>query len=261
MQSDLNSSARERFLATERRPSFLTSWEHVVLFHFAVDPHVLQPLVPFELDVFDGRAYASVVAFTQRAFRPALFPAISQLLTLPVRSYRFCNVRTYVRVGDEEGIFFLREWVSSPVAALAAPQVYGLPYAPAQLRYDYDRPRDRFVGSASAGGSRLALEASIQYDATAQRVRPGSLEEFVLDRYTGFTARGRRRWRFRIWHTPWTTHPAEGSVVDPGLLRLTGNWLDGAVPAGTMYCSGVPEVWIGLPRGMPGPAPAPAPHG
>lgn len=220
----------------------------MVLLHLSVDPGRLQPVVPFDLDLMDGRAYASVVAFAQRNFRPAILPGLSQLLTWPVRNYLFCNVRTYVRVGGEPGIYFLREWVSSPVAALAAPRVYGLPYVPARLRYDHDRAQDRFVGVASTGGRQLTLEAEIRYERDGQAVAPGSLDAFVLDRYSGYTARGRRRWRFRIWHTPWSVLEATGRIVDPDLLRLTGEWLAGSEPALTNFSPAVPEVWIGLPR-------------
>ena len=42
---------------------------------------------------------------------------------------------------------------------------------------------------------------------------PGSLDEFLLERYTAFTQFGKCRRFFRIWHEPWRQVPAEIQIV------------------------------------------------
>lgn len=53
------------------RPMFIADWTCATFMHFAVEPAVLQPRVPFELDLWHGdRAIVSLVAFRQRRLRP-----------------------------------------------------------------------------------------------------------------------------------------------------------------------------------------------
>ena len=54
----LNESARARDAMSIRseRPLLFADWTDAVFAHYALDPAVLQPLVPFELDLFEGRA-------------------------------------------------------------------------------------------------------------------------------------------------------------------------------------------------------------
>ena len=70
LRRSASGSARRRMLRPGERPLFLADWTDVLFVHFAVDPAVLQPHVPFDLDLFRGRAYVSLVAFTQRNLRP-----------------------------------------------------------------------------------------------------------------------------------------------------------------------------------------------
>lgn len=52
------------------QPLFYADWDDVAFVHFAIDAATLQKRVPFELDLHEGRAYLSLVAFTQRRLRP-----------------------------------------------------------------------------------------------------------------------------------------------------------------------------------------------
>ena len=91
-------------------PLFKCSWQRAVFLHYQVDRGILQKQIPFELDLFDGNAYVSLVAFTLAKMRlehPSL-----KWLTHPLRTHNFLNVRTYVRVGERIGIYFLAEWLN-----------------------------------------------------------------------------------------------------------------------------------------------------
>ena len=57
-------SARRRFIASEGRPLLVADWERALFMHFEVPREVLQRHVPFELDLFEGRAFVSLVAVT-----------------------------------------------------------------------------------------------------------------------------------------------------------------------------------------------------
>src|SRR4051812_9887848 len=117
---------------------FVADWLDAIFIHFAVDPSALASQVPpqLELDVRDGCAYVSVVAFTQRNLRPTVGGALAAWLATPLATHEFLNVRTYVRHGNTRGILFLAEWIPNRLAALIGPRTYGLPYRLGQLCYD-----------------------------------------------------------------------------------------------------------------------------
>ncbi|MFN7142050.1 MAG: DUF2071 domain-containing protein, partial [Limisphaerales bacterium] len=127
-QTKLSAEAKARMLTQDHGALFLADWSQTVFIHFAVDPGELQPLVPFRLDLRDGAAYITLVAFTLNRMRPRGTGALGQLLLFPLSNHGFLNVRTYVREGNETGIYFLAEWLNNRWAIPLGPRTFGLPY-------------------------------------------------------------------------------------------------------------------------------------
>jgi uncharacterized protein len=124
----LSAAARARILSHCGEPLFVADWKRVLMIHFEVDAEALQRDVPFELDLREGRAFVSLVAFTMRGLRPRLGGKLAAWLFRPVATHDFLNVRTYVRRGGETGIHFLAEWLSSRLAAKHGPATFSLRY-------------------------------------------------------------------------------------------------------------------------------------
>ncbi len=61
---------RERLLMRRGEPLLLADWLDVVFVHFEADPELLQKEVPWQLHLFAGRAFVSLVAFTMKGMRP-----------------------------------------------------------------------------------------------------------------------------------------------------------------------------------------------
>jgi uncharacterized protein YqjF (DUF2071 family) len=241
-------AARDAVEREEGGPLALTDWRDAVFLHFAVDPAALQPLVPFPLDIWEGDAYVSVVAFLQRNFRLAAGGALGALATLPVATYRFCNLRTYVRAVDAPGVFFIVEWIANLPSVVLARTVYGLPYRFVRSRYDHDRGRNLFTGTVLAGGEQLIVQAQVDFTAAVAPAEPGSLDAFCLERYTAFTTARRRPLWFRIWHPAWRQHRAEAEVLSDSLVRAAGDWYPRARLIAANYSPGIDGVWIGRPH-------------
>src|SRR5690348_14618988 len=94
----------DRRPAATFRPWFRADWRDVLFVHYAIDPALLQPHVPFELDRFDGQAWVSLVAFTQAGLRPAIGGIVGVTVMRPVATHEFLNLRTYVRVDGRPAI-------------------------------------------------------------------------------------------------------------------------------------------------------------
>ena len=239
----LSEAARRRMLAIRGEPLFYARWDRAVFIHYEADPATLERDVPFQLDLFDGRAFVSLVAFTLVRMRPRIGGRIGEWLLKPIATHEFLNVRTYVRHDREPGIFFLAEWLSNRLSVHLGPRSFGLPYRLGKLRYAHS---DSFEGFAGAREGRLTYTGEVGEGGFGP-CQPGSLDEFLLERYTAFTQRGKRRRLFRVWHSPWPQASAMCNVTEASLIGSTGAWWKSARFISANYSSGA-EVWMGRPH-------------
>jgi len=240
----LSDLARKRMLSSPGEPLFYARWDQAVMIHYEADPAALQSCVPFQLDLRDGRAFVSIVAFTLLRMRPRLGGRWGEWLFKPIASHEFLNVRTYVRHAGEPGIFFLAEWLSNPLSVRLGPRTFGLPYRFGHLEYQHYV--DEIAGTVTANEGRLEYRAASP-GAVFGPSDEGSLTEFLLERYTAFTSQGRHRRLFRVWHEPWPQTPIKIEVTAVDLLASTGAWWRGAECVGANYSPGV-DVWMGRPH-------------
>jgi hypothetical protein len=57
---------RQRLFSLPGEPLFLADWERALFIHYEVDAVALQRELPFTLDLWHGKAFVSLVAFTMR---------------------------------------------------------------------------------------------------------------------------------------------------------------------------------------------------
>ena len=240
----------KRPLSAPFTPLFLGDCLQVLFIHYEVNADVLARLVPFELDLFQGRAFVSLVAFTMRRLRPSFggFPAWA--LFAPISTHRFLNVRTCVRRAGETGIYFISEFVSNRFCVPLGRPTFGLPYRFARLTCQHLQETGNIAGEVKTAGGTLGVrfDGAMNPHAALQICRRDSLEEFLLERYTAFTARRERRRLFRIWHEPWLHRDVSANVNDAGLLASTGEWWAEARLVGANFSPGVRDVCIGRPH-------------
>jgi uncharacterized protein YqjF (DUF2071 family) len=242
---ELSLVGKQRLLSKNGEPLFLAAWNRAVFINYEADARLLQRQVPFELDLRDRRAFVSVVAFTLSRMRPRLGGRLGEWLFKPIATHEFLNVRTYVRHRGEPGIYFLAEWLSNPLSVRLGPRTFGLPYKFGRLSYDHARASENIHGNVEAREGLLSYRGMA--DDSFAPSDAGSLTEFMLERYTAFTCRGKRRRLFHIWHSPWPQVPAEIEVTASTLMASTGGWWKTAEYIGANYSPGV-EVWMGRPH-------------
>lgn len=225
---------------------FTADWVDATFIHYAIDLRSLQPLIPFELDTHDGVAYVSLVAFTQKRLRPSIGGKLAEWLSRPLAQHEFLNVRTYVKNGDERGIHFVAEWIPNRLAALIGPPMYGLPYRVGRLNYSCD---NALHGEVLAPEGRLEFDGSIEDSKQFEPAHPGTLDEFLVERYTAWTYRNGVARRFRIQHTPWEIVRADVNILQAGLLAgvCAGKLVD-ATPVAAHFSRGTFDVRISAPE-------------
>ncbi|HXC99170.1 MAG TPA: DUF2071 domain-containing protein [Verrucomicrobiae bacterium] len=272
--SALSAAARRRLLSVKGEPLFYADWLRVLFLHFEVDAEALQREVPFPLDLHEGRAYVSLVAFTMRDMRPRVGGRLGTLLFKPIATHNFLNVRTYVKHRGETGIHFLAEWLDNPLSVLLGPLAFGLPYRFGQLHYQHNHEAGALHGQVIPASPffnrnrspylpRLEYRAEINPNPMFGPCDTNSLDEFLLERYTAFNGNPSRRQPedssltipdsmsrrfFRIWHPPWPQVPVHISSLETGLLESVWPWFAGARLVGAHYSPGVHGVWMGRPQ-------------
>src|SRR5436309_10836117 len=133
--------------------------------------------------------------------------------TLPLpraSSFLQLNVRTYVTAGGKPGIWFFSLDASSRLAVEAARRTYKLPYFHARMSAE---PQGEWIEYESA---RVGHVFSARYRPSGEvfDAAPGSLEEFLAERYCLYTVDERGRlYRAEIHHAPWPLQPAEAAIA------------------------------------------------
>src|ERR1044071_2864355 len=111
------------------------TWGKLLFIHWPIQPHILRPLIPAELeiDIFHGSAWIAVAPFTMWDIRalPPLLPAAPSL-----SSAHELNVRTYVYLDNEPGVWFFSLDCNSAAAVMAARMFYHLPYFDADIEIE-----------------------------------------------------------------------------------------------------------------------------
>jgi uncharacterized protein len=213
-------SSRERFLHLGRvmaTPFLTAAWRHLIILNYEIEPSVLARHVPAgtEVDLFNGRAYASVVAF--------LFLDAKALGSVPVPfhgEFEEINLRFYVRRrrGGEvrRGVVFVKEIVSRSLIALAARSIYGENYVTLETghRLVLDERGDAVEGAYWFGET--GRENGIEFQTTGpfEVIQHGTKEEFQIVHAWGYTRQSSRRTlEYSVSHRPWRAAPAAASLV------------------------------------------------
>jgi uncharacterized protein YqjF (DUF2071 family) len=156
-----------------------------------------------ELEVHDGAAWLGVTPFVLTGLRLRGLPPLPLLSEFPE-----LNVRTYVTSGGKPGIWFFSLDAASTFAVEAAKRLYKLPYNRAQMHVER---RDDYVHYESA---RPGAAFSGRYRGSGElfQAEPGSLEEFLTERYCLYTEDGGRLYRAEIHHPPWDLQRGEAEL-------------------------------------------------
>jgi uncharacterized protein YqjF (DUF2071 family) len=213
-----------RLVAMARQRPFLTAeWSKLLLLNFEVPAELVGQLAPLgtEPDLFEGRAYASVVGFLFRKGRLLG-------LRLPGKAtFEEVNLRYYVRhmeAGEvRRGVVFVQEIAPSRIVATVANWFYNQHYVTMPMRSEHSADgRIISAGDELSYLWRTGRGAKQRWNRMAGRavadVRspvPGSLEEFVIDHVWAYgTGRDGATLEHRVVRRPWLVAGASGVSWD-----------------------------------------------
>jgi uncharacterized protein YqjF (DUF2071 family) len=195
-------------------------WRHLLFENWPVDPALMDAHLPgsLEADRHDGRAWLSVVPFTNVAVRPKGLPR-----SLGVRLPEV-NVRTYVTRDGVPSVYFFSLDAQGLASVVGARLFHHLPYYYARISLAADDGRVRFRSRRRHPGARPARYAAT-YRPTGGPfdARTDPLAAFLVERYRFYTQAPDGTVRYTdVDHDPWTLYPAEATVETDTLLRADG---------------------------------------
>lgn len=222
-------------------------WRHVLVASWPVAPATVADRLPpgLEPDTYDGNAYLSIVPFIMQDVRPRYVPrALGS-------TFAELNLRTYVVPSDggPPGIYFYNLDATDRLGVALARRAFGLPYyrASGEVRR-WDDGEFAFRSERTHDGAPpLSFEATFRATGPASEADPGSLEEFLMERYRFYVEGRNGGLRYAdIDHAPWPLAPADVEFAANDIFRTN----DFDTPTGrphVLFSDGV-QVRAGPPR-------------
>ena len=196
------------------------TWGSLLFMHWPIEPALLRPLVPIELDIdtHDGAAWIGVIPFTMWNIRRIGLPAAPGL-----SAFHELNVRTYVHHRGEPGVWFFSLDASKRIPVRVARAVYGLPYHHARITLDRIGETITYTSHrVQRGAPAAAFDARWTIGAAQPNSAPGSLVFFLTERYCLYAQHRRNLLRARIAHEPWPLHDATLAHMRSSMVSALG---------------------------------------
>ena len=190
--------------------------------HWPVAPRMVAAGLPegVAVDTYDGNAYLGVVPFVMADIGPR---------GLPVGlSFGELNLRTYVTVDGDPGVYFFNLDADDRVDVRIARSVFQLPYYRAEMDVRTQGSRlDREVRfrsqRTSADAPSAAFDATCGPDGSFSAPDPGSEAALLTERYRFYaTDDDGRVYHGGIDHEPWSLAPGRAEIRENGLFEANG---------------------------------------
>lgn len=210
-----------------RRWTMTMSWHDLLFAHWPLEPEKLEPLLPqgLTLDVYEGRAWISVVPFRMTHVGPRGFAHLPLVSSFPE-----LNVRTYVTARDKPGVWFLSLDAASALACASARMAFHLPYYWARMKTTRDPDGVNYLSERRLGGPATFVARYRRLGAAFQPA-PASFEHWLTERYCLYShAPGVGLQRGEIHHPPWVLHRAEVEIAQNSMASAAGVQLPNVSP-------------------------------
>lgn len=204
------------------QPFLSAKWKNLFMVNYEVDRDLLTPLVPLhtELDIFDGKALVSLVAFQFLQTRVKGF-RIPWHVNFPEINLRFYLKRT-VEGEVRRGVSFIKEIVPRHAITFVANTLFNEHYITRRMTQRVavgDQLKAEYTFQEKGRTQCMACIAAIR----AHDIKPGSMEDFITEHYYGYNGgKGRKTLEYRVEHPSWRTYPVQSYSLDVDFAATYG---------------------------------------
>jgi uncharacterized protein YqjF (DUF2071 family) len=185
---------------------FMT-WRDLLFASWRVPAEALRSKVPpeLELDTFDGSAWVTLVPMRVTDMHWRGIPPIPGM-----DGFRELNLRTYIKRKDRPGVYFLSIDCPASYSDWIARHFFGVPYYEAQIA-TYNDGATFHIASERTQKDKppAALFAKFRPESASAPPMPGTLDSFLVERYSLYFVGGGKVYRGDIQHDQWLLHNAE----------------------------------------------------
>ena len=225
---------REYPISTSNEPHPLPSshwlisqrWNNLLFAHWPVPASSLALLMPegLQVDTFQGTAWLGIMPFWMDRIKVRGLPPIPG-----ARSFPDLSLRTYVREErtGTQGVVCLSLDASNLLAVAAGRAFYRLPYHWAEMHLEQRTEREfAFYSRRRFAGRQVIFKALYRGLGPSRKLaesRPGTLENFLIERYCLFsTNRDGQPIRANLHHSSWPLEEAEAEIDQNTLAEVIG---------------------------------------
>ena len=198
------------------------NWENLIMANYEIEPSALAPYLPkgVELDYYNNKTYVSLVGYMFKNTR---------LFGVPIPffgSFEEINLRFYVKKVEnrkiKKGVVFINETVPFKIVALLANKLYKEHYIsiPTKNSIDITENKDiKYEWKINNRWNSLAVKS----DTNKYKIEQGTIEEFIFERYFGFTKLSDNSTQeYQIHHQKWMTHEILSTHIDCDFRSMYG---------------------------------------
>jgi uncharacterized protein YqjF (DUF2071 family) len=219
-------------------------WNNLLFASWRVSKSVIQPLLPKELEVdtFDGSAWVTLVPLGVDVMNwkdlPPL-PGMDRLTEL--------NLRTYTTRDGQPGVYFLSIDCPCIIPDMIGRHFFGVPFFQAQFAYHNDLTTYNIgVQRTEDNQQDAAFFGDFKPSGPSFTPKPGSLENFLVERLCLYYVAGEKVHRVNIFHQEWRLQEALTNIGVNTTLKAAGLPSVLALkPDHAIFCDGVDtHVWL-----------------
>lgn len=170
---------------------YYQEWNDAIFLHWEVPADELRKYIPtkLNLDLYNGKAYVSLVAFTMEKIRPKNFPAVSF-----ISDFHEINLRTYIVNDNKKGVYFLSIEAEKSLSAFIARTFSGLPYQKSAIT--------RKSGYYKSSNASKGFSLDVEFDIATLMENKSDLDKWLTERYCLYMEDG-MVYRYEIHHPEW----------------------------------------------------------
>jgi len=203
--------------STEHRPwdiptdnwKFYQEWNKAIFLHWEVDLSDLEKHVPkaLEIDLYNEKAWVSVVAFTMEKIRPKYLPPFP-----PISNFHEINIRTYVKLNNKPGVYFISIEGGTDLSCKISKALSELPYRFSKI----ERTKNQY----KSYNSKFKDELDIQFTIGKKMTEKTELDKWLTERYALFQDTENSINEFEIHHLEWPMNEIDLKKVSLNYQRF-----------------------------------------
>jgi uncharacterized protein YqjF (DUF2071 family) len=200
------------------------NWENIIMVNYEIAPEILMPYLPngVELDLFDGRAYVSLVGFMFKDTKLFNIP-IPKLGTFEEINLRFYVTRTEDGI-TKRGVVFINETIPYKIVAWMANKLYNEHYTVVPTKHsitkDVINQQLKFEWFLNKKWNSIYLENRM----SSHQMQNDSLEKFIYEHYYGYTKIDSLvTEEYRLHHPSWKIYKVVNYKIDCDFEAMYGN--------------------------------------